>query len=709
MLRFFSQRTGLRKAILWIFIGILIIGLAVVFIAPSETREFFAAYGPAPSASTVVARVGKHDVSLRDLRHGISALGRSQQTGRNAPRQNDLDPDALYPSFGRQALDNLVNTRVVRLEAERYGIGVSDDELRERIITLFSPNGRWIGSDAYMRYVRDNGTTVEQFEADISDMIVQEKLRELLTSGLAVSEQEIIDDFRRSNTTMSPTWVLVEPKPAAPGATATDEELRAYFDGHKDDFKITQVQRKVSYLFVSQEAVGRTLQISDDELRPEYNEDKYVTALHAAKIVFNVPSPKDDATAREKAQKAADAVRGAADKPGEDFATVARAQSEDPATKASGGDAGWIERAGLKPDDPRNRLFSMKVGDTTAPIKVENTYTVFKVLDRRAKSFDEARDDILAEIRSRRGYDESVKIAQEAEDKLRDTPDPQAVANQINAGRNAAPDSPIVLVRETPFIQPGDTVPDLGRSPAFDDVVSKLEKPKDVGSKVSIQGGLAVPMLVEKRDPHDAAFDEVRDKVAAVYATEKTRIEARAVADQLAAATSIDDLKAKATAAGYEAKSQANFRAGAALGQMPASDLIDSTLLGLKTGEVTKTSIETATGFLVLAQGERTEADMGDAFNGQKDSIRDRLLASKKSMLYETFMQNRLKQLKDDKVVEIYQDVIDRAFAFGAYDPSEDEPSVPSLPPVGAPRPTPSAPGRPTGAPQGLPPAPPGQ
>ena len=148
MLRFLSKRTGLRKAILWAFIAILVIGLAVVIIAPRETRDFISSYGPAPSASTVVAHVGKYDISLRDLRQGISALGRNQQSGRTAGRQPDIDPDALYPSYGRQALDNLVanalvhsgahsgisvhamagETGVVLLSVSDTGIGIAESE-----------------------------------------------------------------------------------------------------------------------------------------------------------------------------------------------------------------------------------------------------------------------------------------------------------------------------------------------------------------------------------------------------------------------------------------------------------------------------------------------------------------------------------------------------------------------------------------------------
>src|SRR3989440_12008688 len=74
--------------------------------------------------------------------------------------------------------------------------------------------------------------------------------------------------------------------------------------------------------------------------------------------------------------------------------------------------------------------------------------------------------------------------------------------------------APAEMVRETPFVKPGDDVPDIGSSPQFEDAIKPLEEPNQVGDRVGVKNGFAVPMLVEKRDPRIPDFVEVKDKVA---------------------------------------------------------------------------------------------------------------------------------------------------------------------------------------------------
>jgi peptidyl-prolyl cis-trans isomerase D len=702
MIRFLSQQTTARKVVLWSFVIILVIGLAVVFATPNSD-SFLGDFRPAPTDSAVVAEIGKYDITLGDLRAQIRSMGSTQAQGRTRP-QDQPSAEALYPTYGKQALDSLINARVVRLEANNLGLGASQDEMKDRIIAMFSPGGRWMGTDAYERYLRDQGLTVQAFESDVADSIVEEKLRNFLTSAVSVSDREVQDDYQRANTTMRPTAVLVTPKANTASVPATDVELRAYFEANKDRFKITEPQRKITYLFIDQEAVGQTLGVSDEELRQEYTPEKFVSAVHAAEIVLRIPKPDSDPIVFQKAQVLADRARGTAERPAEDFAGLARTDSENPTTAAQGGDIGWIEKASVKPDDPRMRLFNLKAGQTTAPIKVDASYVIYKVLDVRSRSFEEARDELLTAARTRKGYSRSVEIASEAEEKLRALKDPQAAAQQINASLGAPADKPVVSVRETPYMQPGDRVPDVGQSPQFGDAIATLDTVGEVGSKVSVPGGLAVPMLSDKREPHDATFEEARDRVLVAYGEERTRNDVRAAAEQLATAASPDELMARARAAGYEPKTQENYRAGGALPGLPASDSVDSVLLQLPAGRVSPTPIELPTGFLVLAAGERKEPDMGEAFNQQRDSIRERLLATKKAQLYSAYIKTRVQQLKDTGEIAINQDVIDRTFIFGADFGDDIDTGVPTLPPAGAPRSPAQAPRQPATAP-GLPPA----
>lgn len=671
----------MQKFVLSLFVVILVVGLAVVFVPGDDS--WLAEYGPAPNSGTVLAEVGDYEITVADLETQLRSMERQRSMlSQRPPRpQDEPDPISLYPTYGKQALESLVNARTVRIEADRLGLGATREEMRDRILEMFSPNGRWIGTEAYSRYVRDQGLTLEQFEQDVADQITEEKLRNFLTAGLTVSDREIEEDYRRTGTTMNPTYVIVQTKlDAAATLQPSDDELRAYFDANRDRFATGQRLGNIAYVFIDQAKVGETMQFTDEELRADYNPDSNVAAVRVAEIVFNIPSPQQDADIRAQAQSVADRARGKDGQTAEDFAEIARQSSENKATAANGGDAGFIEKASMRPGDPRDVLFGLRVDQISQPIRVGNSYVVYKVLERRSKSFEEVRSELAAAARQRRSYGRAVDIADAAEQSLKSTKDLTAAVQAANQAAGAE----VASVRETGFFQPGDSIPGVGTNPQLDEIVRSGSK-GDVGSKASVQNGLAIPTLADVREASDIRLEDVRGKVLAAWREQKARDDARAAAERLATgATSPDDLMAQGRAAGYDARSQANYLAGGTLTGLFASDLVDTALLGLATGQVSKTPLELPTGFLVLAQGERKEPDMGDAFNMQKEAIRERLLASRRAQLYATYMNNRVQQLKEAGEIVIYQRTIDRAFILSG----DDEDVVPELPPAGAPNPS---------------------
>ncbi|MDQ1559599.1 MAG: peptidyl-prolyl cis-trans isomerase SurA [Pyrinomonadaceae bacterium] len=74
-----------------------------------------------------------------------------------------------------------------------------------------------------------------------------------------------------------------------------------------------------------------------------------------------------------------------------DFATVARAESEDPQSVQRGGDVGFFTEEQLKqsgfPQDLIKQFFGeMQVGGFTAPIQTSGRWTIFKLTDKRLQS-----------------------------------------------------------------------------------------------------------------------------------------------------------------------------------------------------------------------------------------------------------------------------------------------------------------------------------
>jgi len=85
---------------------------------------------------------------------------------------------------------------------------------------------------------------------------------------------------------------------------------------------------------------------------------------------------------------------------GGDFAGLAQAVSEDPGTRESGGDAGWIERDDYAPEIT-DVAFSLEKGQTSDIFKAPDGWAIVRVEDRRPPGvlpFDEVRDTVQQRV-----------------------------------------------------------------------------------------------------------------------------------------------------------------------------------------------------------------------------------------------------------------------------------------------------------------------
>src|SRR5262249_46893090 len=215
---------------------------------------------------------------------------------------------------------------------------------------------------------------------------------------------------------------------------------------HKGDFKINTEQRRARYIFVDQSRAGETIQINDDELKAKFKPEDHVNQVRVSQIVLNVPAaqpaktgeseakPADNGsgeeTIRTKAQDLIKRAQGAEGKPAEDFAQLARENSDDSRTKANGGDIGWgnkKDKGGS--DDPISHALGIKKGDVTQqPIKKGDKFYILKVTDVKIPTFAELKEDLLKEQRNTQSYSKAVTIASEVEQQFKETKNADAVS-----------------------------------------------------------------------------------------------------------------------------------------------------------------------------------------------------------------------------------------------------------------------------------------
>ena len=655
MLKQLSKWERTSKVLILGFVALMAVSLVLFFRPNSSSNQV------EPTKSTaVLATVAGEDVTVGEL--AILKANYAQMFGGQMSMLARLGGD-------EGLLNGLIRDRVVVAEANRLGLGASEAEVRDKIVKQYSDaSGKFLYADSsgkpdikkYMENVAATKGDLAKYEKSVADAIAREKVEAYVTASVRVSEDEVREDYKRKNTVFDLSYVVVSADKLAEIIQPTDADLKDYYEKHKTDYRYLVPQKKIRYLFIDQDKAGSKLQISDKELHDEYDTVKpefKQAGVKVQQIVLKVARPDLDDTVRQKAEGLVAKARGQSGNATEDaFAELAKGNSEDPATAKDGGRVnGLVKKDASKADDPYQKVLDLQPGDVTDPIKYKNAYYILRRGDPVPKTFDAARPELLVSLRNRRGYTVAQKIAQKAQDRLKETKDPRKVAQELAAEANMSPSD---MVRETPFVKPGDDVPNIGSSQQFEDAIAPLNNPNDVGERTGIKNGFAIPMLVDKRDPRIPDFDEVKDKIAKAVKDEKAKAQLEDKAKELiSSAKTPGELKAAAEKLGLEAKAEASYKLGTPLGDSGSSILLDDPLYASKTGEVLQKPVFLNSNYLVLGVNKRTDADLAE-FAKQRDSLMKTALDERKSQVFEDYLTATQRTMESNGKIKIYKDVL---------------------------------------------------
>jgi peptidyl-prolyl cis-trans isomerase D len=647
MLKFFSRLERTRNFILLLFAVLMVLSLIV---AGSLFRDT-----SAPNFignGETVAKVGSEKVTSGE----IATL----KQGRTAS----------LPS--KYLLDSLIGQRVIRLEAERLGLRASDAEVAAEIREINkTEDGKPLDIKRYEQWATQNFGSVAAYEQSVRDQLSGQKLQAFLTSGVSVSEDEVLKDFQRRNTKFDVAYVSVSVADLAQTIKPSDDELKAYFEQNKATYRIDVPQKKVRYVFLNTAKVGEKIPLSDEELKAEYEKipaDKKTKGVEAQQIVLRIPKPEFSGQILEKATQIVErAKKDGATVSEEAFAELVRGYSEDAVSKANGGKLANLVRDNpnlannpnaVQP--PQQNVLDMKEGEVSDPIEANGNYYIFRRGREIPKTFEDAKKELEVSLRNRKAYTVTADLAQKVVEDLKQTKDVQATAQKFAAQANM---SVAEMVRETPFVKPGDNVENVGVSPQFEEGIKNLENANDVGEKIPIQNGFGVPLLVEKREPRDAEFEEVKNQIVETVKLDKARAQVEEIAKQIAAgAGSAGDLNAAATAKGLKAQEQKSFILGSPLGQGPSastSEALEDAVYGLKAGEVTKTPLKVGDNWYVVGVTSRQEANMDD-FAKQRDQLVQSMAQQKRGQVFTDYLAAVRRKMEQSGDIKIYNEVLEK-------------------------------------------------
>jgi len=649
MLKALSRLERTRNIVILLFAILMAVSL-VIFYAPGRNASTL---DPSKN-SEVVAKVGSRNVTIADL-----ARVRENYTRMFGNRVN-----LAQLGGNKRFLDGLIGRHVMAQEAERLGLGASDAELADKIRKRYSDGpGNFVGIDRYKELVTAQYGDIETFENEMRDEIAQEKLRAFVTASVNVSDAQVEEEYKRRNTSFDVSYVAVSADKLVEKIQPSDDELRAYFESHKTDYRYLEPQRKVRYIYVETEKVGSTLQIPESDLKqqfdtmpPQYKE----AGIKIQQILLKVARKDLDAQVEQKAKNIIDKLRGPNGQATEQaFAEAAKGNSEDPATAQNNGFlAKPFKKNPNKPDSLYDRAVDMQVGDVSdIPIRYLGNWYILRRGEAVQKTFAEAKPDLLVSARNTRAFNAAFQIAQKAKKRLDETKDPQKVAQELagEAHMTAAE-----MVRETGFIKPGDDVTGIGSNQQFEQALEPLNNPNDVGEPAGVKGGFAIPILVEKKDPRVPEFDEVKSKVADAIKQQRAKEQLEQKAKDIAASlTGPDAIKAAGEKDGFDSGNEPSFKLGSSLGKAGISTALDDLIYSLKSGEFSKTPIRVEDKWVIVGVTKRNDADM-TGLAAQRDTLRQSMMSERQDQVFEDYIAGVQLRMKRDGKIKIYQQVLDQ-------------------------------------------------
>jgi len=438
------------------------------------------------------------------------------------------DDERMVTQAEVQAVSGLIGLYLARQEAEREGLMVTPDEVRQAIIThpAFQQGGRFVGLKRYQDFLNAQGLTPAQFESEVSQELAADKIRFALFQLAEVRDDDLDKRYRDEVEKVNLDYVLLPDSEYRTSGQPSDSEVSAYFDAHKDDY-LKPEARRAAYVLFDREQRAATIDVPEPEMRDYYEKNKDTLYTHpeqrrASHILFKVApnaTPEEKEEARKKAEDALTRING-----GEDFATVARETSEDSTTAPAGGDLGFFGR-GRMVKEFEDAAFALSPGQVSGVVESGFGFHIIKVTEARpagSQPFEEVRDEIRRTL--------AVQKAQQAISKDAEA-FTTALAAQESSFATLATDRGL-QVQDTGFVTRGAPIGSLGRLPQAEDALFSLAV-GDTSPPVVVSQGLAVFKLDETKPPEPSPLDEVRDKVKADLLKSRAREKARAVAGKI--------------------------------------------------------------------------------------------------------------------------------------------------------------------------------
>lgn len=412
-------------------------------------------------ASGSVATVNRVPISYAEFQQRFER--ESERLNEELKGLPDSERRARQDQLRSQTVERLIAYEVAFQAAEEEGIRAVDAEVRDQIVRLpFLQEDGAFRREYYSRYLEATRMSPKQFESKIRKDVVLGKMEQLFASAL-------------KSTSVEKRW---------------SEEVEG-------------VQLNFSYVGFYKEDLSKAIKVSPSEVREFLSNPENLA--RAQKVYDDQPSrfstPEEvrvrqilfrtdvEGDVNAEINKKLAEVSQRLNEKKEDFSAVAKALSEDGATKAKGGEMGWYKRGEL---DPRleGAVFALAPGQMTSPIQTDAGVHVLRLEEKKepvARSFEQVREGIVRDLIAESKVDPWLADFETA----------------VGKGESAQVDSMLKSL-QFKWSQTGDIdlsvreIPGLGSAERVMEIVTSRGSQKGLVPEVIRDGGKLVVVKIDK-------------------------------------------------------------------------------------------------------------------------------------------------------------------------------------------------------------------
>jgi peptidyl-prolyl cis-trans isomerase D len=364
-------------------------------------------------SNVAVAKVDGDKISIQEYSNAIEkARNYLQAEGQK------IDPALLESAeFKQSVLDGIITRRLVNAEIQKENFRISDEQLSQYILGMpeFQENGKF-SEDLYQKTLAQNKLTATKFENDRRSELLTQQAREGLAMLVSVPKSVAEQTLKYAHQKRDVSVAEIKTAQFLSEVKVTPEEVKAYYNLHKDKFKVPE-QVKLEFALLSAAGLVSQMKVTDAEVKQFYDEN--VTKFQAdeqrqaSHILIGFSS---DATAEQKAtakEKAA-GILAQLKKDPKRFEELATKFSQDPGSASKGGDLGSFARGAMvKPFE--DAAFNMKVNQISDLVESEFGYHIIKLngITGQNSSFESLKTQIKGELLFQKAQAKYAELADE--------------------------------------------------------------------------------------------------------------------------------------------------------------------------------------------------------------------------------------------------------------------------------------------------------